>query len=97
LRSLKERYDRIIIDTPPVLPVRDSLLLSRLGDAVIVVAKADATPMRQIEQGLQLLARANAPVLGVVVNQLDFRKAKKYSDYGYGGYDQSYGSISTAG
>jgi polysaccharide biosynthesis transport protein len=91
LRTLKQEYDRIIIDTPPVLPVRDALLLSRLADAVIVVAKADSTPRPQIEQALQLLARVNAPVVGIVVTQLDIRKAEKYSDYGYGGYYGSYG------
>jgi polysaccharide biosynthesis transport protein len=95
LQSLKREYDRIIIDTPPVLPVRDALLLSRLADAVIVVAKADSTPRPQIEQALQLLARVEAPVVGIVVTQLDVRKAEKYSDYGYGGYYGSYGSEST--
>jgi capsular exopolysaccharide synthesis family protein len=94
LRILKQEYDRIIIDTPPVLPVRDALLLSRLADAVIVVAKADSTPRPQIEQALQLLARVDAPVVGIVVTQLDVRKAEKYSDYGYGGYYGSYGSAS---
>jgi polysaccharide biosynthesis transport protein len=95
LQSLQREYDRIIIDTPPVLPVRDALLLSRLADAVIVVAKADSTPRPQIEQALQLLARVEAPVVGIVVTQLDVRKAEKYSDYGYGGYYGSYGSEST--
>ena len=94
MRNLKEHYDRIIIDTPPVLPVRDALLLSRFADAVIVVAKADATPRRQVSQALKLLARADARVAGIVVNQLDVRKAEQYSDYGYGGYYDSYGSAS---
>lgn len=91
LLMLRKEYDRIIIDTPPVLPVRDALLLSRIADAVIVVAAADATPMCQIDQALQLLARVDAPVVGIVVNQLDVRKAGKYSDYGYGGYYDPYG------
>ena len=45
-----------------------------------------------MNQALDLLARTNAPVIGVVVNQLDIRKAEKYSDYGYGGYYESYES-----
>ncbi len=92
LRVLTQGYDRVIIDTPPVLPVRDALLLSRFADAVIVVAKADSTPSPRIEQALQLLARVDAPVVGIVVTQLDVRKAEKYSDYGYGGHYRSYGS-----
>jgi len=90
LLVLRTRYDRIIIDTPPILPVSDALVLSKQADAVIFVVKSDATPVKQISQGLDLLARINARVTGVVVNQLDTRKAAKYSDYGYGGYYESY-------
>lgn len=92
LMVLRRTYDRIIIDTPPVLPVSDVLVLSKHADTVIFVAKSDATPVRQIKQGLDQLARANARVLGLVVNRLDIRKAEKYSDYGYGGYYESYES-----
>jgi capsular exopolysaccharide synthesis family protein len=96
LLVLKNNYDRIIIDTPPVLPVSDALMLSKQADAVIVVAKSDATSARQINQALHLLARVGSRVIGVVVNQLDVRKAGKYSDYGYGGYYDSYESTSAA-
>ncbi|MGB5346795.1 MAG: polysaccharide biosynthesis tyrosine autokinase [Woeseia sp.] len=92
LLVLKNNYDRIIIDTPPVLPVSDALMLSKQADAVIVVAKSDATSAKQINQALHFLARVDARVIGVVVNQLDIRKAGKYSDYGYGGYYDSYES-----
>jgi Mrp family chromosome partitioning ATPase len=94
---LRRNYDRIIIDTPPILPVSDALVLAKQADAVVFVAKCDATPVRQINQALDLLRRVNARVTGVVVNQLDARKAAKYSDYGYGGYYESYESDSAAG
>jgi capsular exopolysaccharide synthesis family protein len=93
---LRKQYDRIIIDTPPVLPVRDTLLLSRFADAVIVIAKADSTQRRQISQALKMLARVDAPVVGIVVNQLDIRKADRYSDFGYGGYYDSYAPTQAA-
>ncbi len=47
---------------------------------------------RTLAQALDLLLRVDARVTGVVVNQLDTRKAAKYSDYGYGGYYESYES-----
>jgi capsular exopolysaccharide synthesis family protein len=90
LLVLRQRYDRIIIDTPPVLPVSDGLLISIHADTVVFVVKADATPVRQINQSLDLLLRVNARVTGIVVNQLDTRKAAKYSDFGYGGYYETY-------
>ena len=96
LLVLRKRYDRIIIDSPPILPVSDALVLSAHADTVIFVAKSDATSMRQINQALDLLLRVNARVTGVVVNQLDIRKAGKYSDYGYGGYHETYESWAKA-
>lgn len=96
LMVLRRNYDRIIIDTPPILPVSDALVLSMHADTVIFVAKSDATSIRHIHQALDLLLRVNARVTGIVVNQLDTRKAAKYSDYGYGGYYESYESRSAA-
>ena len=80
------------ISAPPILPVSDALVISKHADTVILVAKSDATSIRQINQALDLLLRVNARVAGIVVNQLDTRKAAKYSDYGYGGYNESYES-----
>jgi succinoglycan biosynthesis transport protein ExoP len=90
LLVLRQRYDRIIIDTPPILPVSDGLLLSIQADTVIFVVKADSTPVRQIDQSLDLLLRVNARVTGIVINQLDTRKAARYSDFGYGAYHETY-------
>jgi Mrp family chromosome partitioning ATPase len=97
LLVLRKCYDRIIIDTPPLLPVSDGLVLSVHADTVIFVAKSDATPVHQINHSLDLLVRVNARVTGIVINQLDIRKAKKYSDYGYGGYYETYDSAPANG
>ena len=94
---LRRHYDRVIIDTPPILPVSDALVVAQHADAVVFVTKSDATSIRQINQALDLLRRVGARITGVVVNQLDTRKAAKYSDYGYGGYYESYESSSAAG
>jgi succinoglycan biosynthesis transport protein ExoP len=96
LLVLRRHYDRIIVDTPPLLPVSDGLVLSAHADTVIFVAKSDATSIHQINQALDLLLRVNARVTGIVVNQLDTRKAAKYSDYGYGGYFETYESLAKA-
>lgn len=92
LNELRGLYDRIIIDSPPILPVSDSLVLSTHSDAIVVVAKADATPVKQVTQALDLLERTNAPITGIVLSQLDIQKAEKYRDYGYGGYYEAYES-----
>ena len=91
---LASDYARIIIDCPPILPVSDAALLSKYADSVLFVVKADATPVPQIKSGLALLDRVDAPITGIVLTQLDTRKAGRYGDYGYAGYYAPYASKS---
>jgi capsular exopolysaccharide synthesis family protein len=88
LTELKSRYSKIIIDTPPVHAVSDALVLSRFADAVVVVVKADHTRSGLIQHSLSKLVTAHAKVFGVVLNDLDMKKAEKY--YGSYGYYQYY-------
>ncbi|GAA3535692.1 GumC family protein [Zobellella aerophila] len=85
LKQLAAQYERIIIDTAPTLGVSDALLLSRYTNAVIFVVKSDATSIPVAQSGLGKLLQVGAPVKGVVLNQLDVKKATKYG-YGYSGY-----------
>lgn len=83
--KLKEAFDIVVIDSAPLQLVSDSLVLSQYASSVIYVVKADATPYQVAQNGLKRLRRVNAPVLGVVLNQLDIERAEKY--YGeYSGY-----------
>ncbi|MGY2260269.1 GumC family protein [Pseudomonas sp. SDO55104_S430] len=78
LEVLKTRYRHIIIDSPPAEMVSDALLLAQHSDAVIYVVKADSTPVSQVQKHLAMLQQSHAPVFGVVLNQVDLRKARKY-------------------
>ncbi len=82
LNELKGRYQKIIIDTPPVHAVSDALLLSQYSDAVVMVVKADATRSGLVQLSLSKLINAHARVVGVVLNDLDLKLAERY----YGGY-----------
>jgi len=94
LKVLANAYSRIIIDCLPLLPVSDAAVLSKYADCVLFVVKADATSVPQIRNGLGLLERVEAPITGIVLTQLDTRKAAKYGDYGYAGYYAPYASKS---
>ncbi|MHC8305927.1 GumC family protein [Pseudomonas sp. PB3P13] len=78
--ALKLRYRHIIIDSPPAEMVSDALLLAKHSDAVIYVVKAESTPVSQVQKGLATLQQSHAPVFGIVLNQVDLRKARKYGD-----------------
>jgi capsular exopolysaccharide synthesis family protein len=85
ITKLKEAFDIVIIDSAPLQLVSDAQVLSQFASSVIYVVKADATPYQVAQNGLKKLRRVSAPILGVVLNQLDLEKAEKY--YGeYSGY-----------
>jgi capsular exopolysaccharide synthesis family protein len=74
------RYDYVVLDTPPLVPVYDSALLARSVDGVVVVIAAGKTPRKLLEESLNLLEPAKT--LGIVFNG-DTRPL-------YGHYDSSY-------
>ncbi|GHA22972.1 GumC family protein [Oceanisphaera arctica] len=90
LAQLSEQYDRIIIDTAPTQAVSDALMLARHANAVIYVVKSESTSIPHVQAGVGKLLQLGAPVKGVVLNQLDVKKAAKYG-YSYGGYYDDYG------
>jgi polysaccharide biosynthesis transport protein len=92
IEKLKEAFDIVLIDSPPVQLVSDALVLSQLADTVLYVVKAGSTPYTLARSGLRRLAMADAPILGVVLNQLDLERAEKYyGEYsGYGRYRGGY-------
>ena len=69
LSEVRDRYDYVILDTPPLVPVVDSALLSRVVDGVLVVVAANKTPRKLLEEALNELD-ANK-VLGIVFNNDD--------------------------
>lgn len=86
LKELRGRYDRIIIDTPPVLAVPDARVIGQSVDAIIYTVKWDSTTQRQVAEGLRSLEAVNLRVSGLVLGQIDKRGMKRY------GYGDSYGA-----
>jgi succinoglycan biosynthesis transport protein ExoP len=88
LAQLRGRYQKIIIDTPPVQPVSDALVVSTYTDAALMVVRADQTRSGLIQLSLAKLVNAHARVVGVVLNDLDLKLAERY--YGNFGYYRYY-------
>jgi succinoglycan biosynthesis transport protein ExoP len=82
--ELSTRYDVVVWDTAPLLPVTDAQVLSRHVDGVVLVASARKVRRVQLAAALEALARVDARLLGVVVNMLPART--QASTYGYGSY-----------
>jgi capsular exopolysaccharide synthesis family protein len=89
LRALGEEADFVLVDSPPVLPVTDAIVVAGIVDATIVVVTAKRTTRRQVQRALELLQQVDAPLIGAVLN------SAAPSDRGYGyAYEYSYGSDS---
>ncbi|MGB7741986.1 MAG: CpsD/CapB family tyrosine-protein kinase, partial [Terracidiphilus sp.] len=89
MRHWVKRFDRIVIDSAPLLAVSDSQSLAVRADAVVLVARAGVTRKRALIRARDLLWRVNAPVAGVVVNDVDLRLENFYT-YRYGAYARNY-------
>ena len=93
LETLKERFERIVIDSAPVQAVSDALILASYADSVLYVVKADATSATQAQKGISSIVASNEPLTGIVLNQFDMKKARSYNYgskyYQYGDYYQS--------
>ena len=68
VRALRERFDIVIFDAPPVLPVADATLLAGEMDGVLLVVMGGLTPREVALRAREVLADAGAPLLGVVLN-----------------------------
>lgn len=90
LEIWRNKYDFIIIDTPPVLGMADSGILSSMSDAVILVVRSSQTHRVSVRRSRDLLEKISAPLIGVLVNGIDTNSESHYSYYGY--YGKSYGA-----
>jgi len=77
--SLEERFDHIVLDSPPVLGFADSIILSTFVDGIILVVSGGKTPRETLQRAKEVLQQVNAKILGVIINRVDIHR----SDYGY--------------
>ena len=85
LKDLPKCYDRVIIDSPPVLPVTDSQIIAASCDVTLLVLRADKSTRRLSQQARDSLVSVGGHLLGAVVNGVK-HKHGRYSYYNYSGY-----------
>ena len=82
LRELRDRYDTIILDTPPLAVASDAAILSKAVDGVVVVVGYDQVAKRELEFTKEMLDNAGANIYGFIVNGVD-KHGMSYGNYGY--------------
>jgi polysaccharide biosynthesis transport protein len=95
-KLLAHHYDYVIIDTPPIQPVSDTLLLAQCVDHVYLIARSQYTKMLGVRSTVKKLASLNIELDGIILNSMDTTKSNYYGyNYYYGGYYNKGYSYST--
>ena len=90
LEDLAQRYDRVLIDSPPAGPVTDPAVLSTAVDGVVLVVRHSSTSRDTVKRAAQAMLDVGGRILGVVLNDVD-TTTKGYRSY-YGAYYHYYQS-----
>ncbi len=94
MEKVKEQFDILIFDSPPIMGVTDAVELSSYTDGTILVLKSHSTPRTIVDRTIQQLKEVEAKLLGVILNRVNFRKDSYYyygSYYRYKYYYSYYG------
>ena len=85
LNELKQRYDFIILDTAPVLPVTETRTIAHMADTNVLVVKWRKTPRSAAQAAMGILSDVDAKVTGVILSQVNPRSRNRvgYVDYGF--------------
>jgi len=78
---LRERYDRIVIDSPAAVPVADARVLATISDAAVLVVKVARSTRTQVRQAINYLQDMDTRLLGVVINNGPVKRTPKTYDY----------------
>lgn len=96
LAQLKDTYDYVVFDTPPVLAVTDAALLARICDTTTLVIDQNQSDYRALKHTVDKLEEVGATIGGIVLNRFDLKKAQGYDQYHYG-YSSEYEAYQDAG
>lgn len=81
VNRMKEEFDIVLIDSPPIIAVTDASILSKMTDAILLVVKADSTDIRVLRRSVDLLKQVNTNLIGAVLNGVNISAA--YDSYYY--------------
>jgi capsular exopolysaccharide synthesis family protein len=93
IETAREKYDHIIIDTPPVLIVPDARIIAPISDTITFAVAWNRTQKNQVREGLKLIQPSAGVVMGLALSKVDQKQSSNYGSYSYGysHYGDDYG------
>ena len=86
VKRLRQDFDHIIIDSPPVLPITDATILSSIVDGVIMVVECEMTTRAALSRACRIIEHAGGKIIGTVLNKVDGKRDGYYGYRYYHGY-----------
>lgn len=83
IAELRKKFEYVIIDSPPLIAVTDSVVLSTIVDGVVIILKAGQTTKELAKRAHKNLKEINAKIIGAVLNEVDFERDRYYYYYPY--------------
>lgn len=90
VEELREKYDYVILDAPPVTVVTDAAVVGRMADGAILIVRSKFAPTNTVRLAKQRLEAVNVNVLGAVVTRFDIKKSGWQNGYKYKNYEYGY-------
>ncbi len=90
IERVRQRYDLIVLDAPPVLPVPDARLIAKLSDKIVYVVSSGSTPSSTVAAGLRSFETMDLKIDGFALTQIKKNKNHGYGNYGRYGYGSEY-------
>ena len=81
IESMREKYDIIILDCPPVLGLSDTMIMTKYSDANVIVVGNKKTKVDALDKAVKVFEQANAKITGVVINRASVKDNSYYSYY----------------
>jgi capsular exopolysaccharide synthesis family protein len=88
IAEIREQYDMIVIDSPPVAAMADALVLTGIADGSLFVVRSAKSPRQHLQNSLKRLVGSGGRIVGTVLNDYSVRGNGYYGAYGYGQYGE---------
>lgn len=96
MSALRDHYDWVIVDTPPILAIADTPVLGPIVDGVVLVVGAEASSRPTVQRAIEQLTSVGSKMIGVVLNRVDLERNSYYYGQYYAEYYRSYYAEGTA-
>lgn len=81
MKKVRMEYDFVLLDTPPVMTVIDAAVIAKESDGAVLIVESGRVSYKAAQKALEQIRKSDCKVLGAVLNKVDIKRDKYYSDY----------------